>query len=250
MPSSSDWLCRNAGSVSGAQQKKLAGCRVLVAGLGGVGGLCAELLARAGIGCLVLLDFDKFEKSNLNRQIHAKTTNLGRYKAVAVAHHLDKIHPGLKVVPLVHKLEPGHILRLDALVEDFGRLDLVLDCLDGVPSRVALARLCRRRGVPYAYAAASGERGMVGVLAGKGPGADLEKLLHLPSKDKPDEKLEALLVDYPQCRTAWGPATNLVGALAANAGLNYLLGKPYPKAPKFWMIDSFHEKIVREEKLA
>jgi hypothetical protein len=119
---------------------------------------------------------------------------------------------------------------------------------------VALARLCKRNGVPYVYAAAAGDRGMVGVLAGgkggrSGP-VDLEKILHLPSRGKPDEKLEELLVDYPQCRTAWGPATNLVGVLAANAGLNYLLKKPYPRAPKFWMVDAFHEKIVREEKLA
>ncbi len=260
MTSSSDWLCRNAGSISPVQQKKLAKCRILVAGLGGVGGLCAELLARAGVGKLVLLDYDKFEKSNLNRQIHAKTTNLGRYKAMAVAHHLDKIHPGLQVVALVHRLEPSHVLRLDALVEDFSKLDMVVDCLDSVPSRVALARLCRRRKVPYTYAAASGERGMVGVLAGgrEGKGAgrraetggpDLEKLLRLPSRGKDDDALETSLVHYPQCRTAWGPATNLVGVLAANAALNYLLHKPYPRAPKFWMSDAFSEKIVREEKL-
>lgn len=242
----SSCFSRQSGLIGKTGQRTLGRARVLVAGLGGVGGLCAELLARAGVGSLVLLDSDRFEESNLNRQLHAKTTNVGRHKAAVLAHHLDKVRPGLKLTALTHHLEPAHGARLEALVERFGALDLVVDALDSVPARVALFRLCKRAGVPYAYAAATEARGMVSVLEGA---QDLEAWLRLPSKGKPEEELESSLVHYPQCRSAWGPATNLVGCLAANAALNRLLKKPYPRAPRAWMVDAFGKEIVREEGL-
>jgi len=92
-----------------------------------------------------------------------------------------------------------------------------------------------------------GARGMVGAVDKK---KNIERILHLPSLGLPDREIESSLIHYPQCKTAWGPAANLVGVLAANAALNFVLKKPCSCAPNFLMVDVFGGKIVRKEKLA
>ncbi|VVB56936.1 ThiF family protein [uncultured archaeon] len=235
---------RNLGAITPGQQLLLSRARVALFGLGGVGGLAAELAVRAGTGHLLVADFDKFEPSNFNRQIHAEKKTEGKRKVEVLAGRAKSINPKIKIKKIGKKLEYASLEFFSRELASFSP-SIVIDTMDSVGSRVLLARICKKMGVPYAYAAAAGERGMVGVVEGK---ADLEKILRLPSFGLPDEEVESALVHYPQCKTAWGPATNLVGVLAANAALNYLLKKPYPKAPRFWMTDSFGKKIVREEK--
>ena len=76
---------------------RLAQAHVLVAGVGGVGGAVAEALARAGIGKMTLLDHDTVALSNLNRQLVALRSTLGRYKAEAMAERVRDIQPGMQV---------------------------------------------------------------------------------------------------------------------------------------------------------
>ena len=72
---------------------RLAACRVTVVGLGGVGGYVVEVLARSGVGALTLIDGDKVEESNLNRQIAALRKDIGRYKAEVLAERVEEISP-------------------------------------------------------------------------------------------------------------------------------------------------------------
>ena len=239
-------FCRQAGVLSHARQRRLGQARVAVFGLGGVGGICAELLVRAGVGHLLVADFDRFEESNFNRQIHAQKETLGMKKADVFAKKAKSIDPEIEIRKISKKLEYESQGFFSGSLASFSP-HVVIDTMDSVGSRTLLWRMCKKKRIAYVYSAASGERGMVSVV--RRP-ADLERILHLPSFGRPDEEVESCLVHYPQCRSAWGPATNLVGVLAANAALNYLLGKPYPDAPKFWMSDSFDEKVVRKEKLA
>lgn len=90
-------LARQAGLLSVEEQDKLAGARVAVLGLGGVGGVAAELLARAGVGSLAVCDGDVFEASNLNRQVGALHSSLGCAKAEVTAERLLDINPGLEL---------------------------------------------------------------------------------------------------------------------------------------------------------
>ena len=76
---------------------RLAACRVTVVGLGGVGGYVVEVLARSGVGTLTLIDGDKVEESNLNRQIAALRSTIGAYKAKALAERVKGINPHCKV---------------------------------------------------------------------------------------------------------------------------------------------------------
>ncbi|MFH1095533.1 MAG: ThiF family adenylyltransferase [Candidatus Micrarchaeota archaeon] len=247
---------RQAGLVAEREQTRLARSCILVAGLGGVGGIAAELAVRAGVGKLVLIDFDRFEKSNFNRQLHATRKTEGKMKAGAFAAHARSINPKIRTIAIAKKLDARTYRFFEERIRK-EKPDIAICSFDDAASRVLLGRLCRQSGIAYVYAAAADSRGMVGVFAGKeragkrgGTADDLEKILRLPSLGKPMEKIESALVHYPQCRNAWGPAANLAGVLAANAALNYLLKKPYARAPNFWMIDAFEERIVREEKLA
>ncbi len=226
------WLCRQDGLVSGKQQQKLADAKVAVAGLGGVGGICAELMVRAGVGSIAVADFDKFDKTNFNRQINSSAKTIGMNKSIAFASFAKSINPKIKISKMTEKIGESNASSF------VSGCSIAVDCLDNIHSRVCLFRACKKANIPYVYAAATGERGMVSVFSGK---ADLETVLHLPSKNKSGAQLEASLIKYPGCRNAWGPATNLVGVLAANAALNYLLKKPYPKAPEFWKTDAFSD---------
>ncbi|MCB2186076.1 MAG: ThiF family adenylyltransferase [Deltaproteobacteria bacterium] len=90
-------LVRQAGHLSPAEQTRLAAARVTVLGLGGVGGVAAELLARAGVGELVLADGEAFEPSNLNRQVGALRSTLGEEKARVMARRLAGVNPALRL---------------------------------------------------------------------------------------------------------------------------------------------------------
>lgn len=239
-------FARNMGTITEAQQRKLQKARIAVFGLGGVGGIAAELLVRAGVGHLMVIDFDKFEITNFNRQIHAQKETMGRKKADVFEKKAKSINPKIEIKKISKKLEYKTMELFSASLASFAP-HIVVDTTDSACSRVMLARICRKMRAPYLYSAAMGARGMVGMLDGK---KDLERVLHLPSYGLPDSQVEPSLVHYPQCKTAWGSATNLVGVLAANAALNFRLKKPYPRAPKFWLLDAFSERIVQEERLA
>ena len=244
-------FARNLGAITPAQQRRLGSTRIVVAGLGGVGGLCAELLVRAGIGRLMVIDFDQYEPSNLNRQIHAERKMIGRKKVDVFAEKMRDINPKLRLEKIGRKIEYSSLSFFERKVAAFHPA-IVIDTMDTAPARVMLARLCRKQSISYIYAAAMGSRGIVSMLEGrkKGKTSDLECILHLPSFGRLDSEIESSLIHYPQCRSAWGPATNLMGVLAANSALNYLLKKPFPRAPDFWMMDVFGQKIVRTERLA
>jgi len=100
---------RNLGLISEGQQNRLLESRVLICGVGGMRGVCAEVLVRLGIGNLVLVDHDKFDLYNFNRQIHANRETLGRNKAEVLAEEFRKINPDLKGTPVPKGLTDGNV---------------------------------------------------------------------------------------------------------------------------------------------
>lgn len=131
----------------------LAGARVAVFGLGGVGGYVVEALARSGIGALDLVDHDRVALSNLNRQIIATERTIGRYK-VDVAHDrvLD-INPGCTVT--THRL---FFLPETAGEIDFSAFDYVADAVDNITAKLTLIECTRRAGVPVISAMGTGNK--------------------------------------------------------------------------------------------
>lgn len=112
---------------------KLARAHVVVLGVGGVGSWAAEALARAGIGELTLVDFDRIAPSNLNRQVHALTSTIGRLKVEVMAERLAQINPALTIHTHAERLLP------EALTDYLADGDFTIDCIDDVQAKVALA---------------------------------------------------------------------------------------------------------------
>ena len=121
-----------------AAVKKLAGSRVAVFGLGGVGGYALEALARSGIGALDLVDHDAVSLSNFNRQILATCRTLGSFKADAAKERVHDINPDCLVT--VHRT---FFLPGTAGDWDFSHYDYIVDCVDTVTAKLLLAGMAK-----------------------------------------------------------------------------------------------------------
>ena len=117
--------------------------RVLVVGVGGVGGHAAELLCRAGVGSLTLLDGDKVDPTNLNRQLAALGSTVGRFKAEVLCERFREINPAGIFTPEVRFLKQE---ECGALLDR--PFDLAVDAIDDVPAKVALLKAAVERGLP------------------------------------------------------------------------------------------------------
>lgn len=131
---------------------RLAACRVTVVGLGGVGGYAVEVLARSGVGALTLIDGDKVEESNLNRQIAALSKDIGRYKAEVLAERVEQINPRCKVNAVCEMLTESNCA---AFVDGSS---YVADAIDSLAAKAALAVYCTGKGLPIVSAMGAGNR--------------------------------------------------------------------------------------------
>lgn len=131
---------------------KLINAKVAVCGLGGVGSAAAEALARGGIGFLRLIDFDKIAKSNLNRQLHTTLDNIGCLKAEALQNRLENINENCSFDVVNQKITADN---LDSLL--FG-VDYIVDAIDDVPAKIALAVWSKTKGIPIVSAMGTGNK--------------------------------------------------------------------------------------------
>lgn len=131
-------------------QKLLAAKHVAVFGLGGVGGYCAENLARAGVGKLTIIDFDTVSESNINRQTAALTSTIGKKKTDVIAQKLLDINPEIKlnIIDDFYTNETG-------LIEG---TDFVADAIDTLRSKISLLENYFKSGVPVISSLGAGNR--------------------------------------------------------------------------------------------
>lgn len=166
---------RNRRTLSVDDQIRLLESAVCIVGLGGLGGLVTDTLARTGVGRLQLIDGDCFEAHNLNRQLLCDTGRLGQPKAAAAVERVRAINPGIVVGAAQTYLDPDNA---DALLAS---CDLAADCLDNIPARFTLEAAARRAGIPMVSAAVAGMGGHLttimpgdtGLTAIYGPADDL-----------------------------------------------------------------------------
>lgn len=146
---------RNFPSLSAADQWRLFRSRVLIAGAGGLGGCQAVLLARIGVGRLLVADGDIFQPANLNRQLLATHSTLGQNKAHITARHIQDLNPALIVEAI------PDFLDLNNLAVYLGQVQVVLDALDTVAARRQLFAAGRAAGLPLIHGAVAGAFGQV-----------------------------------------------------------------------------------------
>lgn len=133
---------------------RLFSSRVMLFGLGGVGGYACEALARAGVGHLFLCDFDTVSVSNINRQILADDTTVGQKKTAVAAERVRRIHPSAEVT--VADLFVDEKNALD-LIASF-RPDYIIDAIDAVPSKIALIAAANTLSVPIISCMGTGNK--------------------------------------------------------------------------------------------
>ena len=132
---------------------KLKSSRVAVFGLGGVGGHVVEALARSGIGSLDLIDKDTVDLSNINRQLIALHSTVGRYKTEAFAERIADIDPDIKV-----NIHTTFFLPENSSEFDFSAYDYVVDAIDTVTAKIELVRCCNEAGTPVISSMGTGNK--------------------------------------------------------------------------------------------
>ncbi|MFO7750672.1 MAG: HesA/MoeB/ThiF family protein [Desulfobacteraceae bacterium] len=158
---------RNFSTISLDEQAQLGSAGVCVTGLGGLGGCVAEMLARTGVGNLVLVDGDRFESSNLNRQLLCTENLVGTPKADAAENRVKAVNGSVKVrkVSLFLKEEnAGNILS---------GCDLVVDCLDSIEDRFLLQEAAQALEIPLVSGAIAGTFGQATVIFPEDRGFEL-----------------------------------------------------------------------------
>jgi len=131
--------------------KSLSGKTVAVFGIGGVGGYVCESLARSGVGRLILVDADTVDITNINRQIIALDSTVGRYKAEVMADRIRDINPNAEVIAINRFFKAADDF-------DFSGVDYVADCIDTISSKVELAVACRDLKIPEISAMGAGNK--------------------------------------------------------------------------------------------
>lgn len=126
---------------------------VMIVGVGGVGGYVAEMLARTGIGKLGIIDFDKVEESNINRQIIATNSNLGKQKVTAMKERLYDINPDIIICEFDCKLSKDNLTSFN--LQDY---DYVVDAIDIVENKVNLIEFCHLNKINIISAMGAGNK--------------------------------------------------------------------------------------------
>ena len=132
----------------------LAGSTVAVIGLGGVGAYAAVMLARAGVGRMVLLDSDSVSQSNKNRQLLALDSNMGRNKVEAMAARLRDINPALELTLIDEYLTSDNVASLLGPY----RLDYLVDAIDTLSPKLSLIKYCVDAGIPHVTSMGAGAK--------------------------------------------------------------------------------------------
>ena len=136
-----------------AAMEYLAGCRIAVFGIGGVGGYVCEALARSGVGTFDLIDDDKVCLTNINRQIIATRKTVGQYKADVMKDRILDINPQAEV-----NIYKCFFLPENAADFPFDKYDYVVDAIDTVTAKIELVMQCQKMGVPIISSMGAGNK--------------------------------------------------------------------------------------------
>jgi molybdopterin-synthase adenylyltransferase len=189
--------------VLGWDQEKLKSARILIVGVGGLGGISATYLAAAGVGHLRICDNDRVELSNLNRQILFTTEDVGKPKATLVAHRLSAQNPEIEIESLSDKLTGTSAGELAS------GCDLIIDGLDNHSDRLILNSASFDLNIPFVYGAINEWQGQLSFF------------------NPPKTACLACLMPEPlhcfEPTPVFGALPGVIGSLQATLALRYLM---------------------------
>lgn len=205
-------------------QQALLDARVLIIGMGGLGSPVAMYLAAAGVGHLVLSDFDVVERSNLQRQVIHTEQTVGQLKVESAKQFIQSLNPDTAVTTLPRELAD------EDLQEQVQLADVVVDCTDNFPSRFELNRVCIRAGKPLVSGAAIRQEGQVSTYDLRVENSPCYQCLY------PDLGIESVTCAM---EGVLAPVVGIIGTMQAQETLNVLLGRP-ALIGKLLLLDAQH----------
>ena len=131
----------------------LKNSKVIVFGIGGVGSFTVESLCRCGIGEISLVDFDTIDITNINRQIHAMSNNIGKYKVDEMKKRIELINPDIKVNTFTKKLDKNNVENFNLKYYDY-----VIDAIDTITSKIYLIKCCYENNINVISAMGAGNK--------------------------------------------------------------------------------------------
>ena len=215
---------RNLGTLGISGQLKLLKARALIIGAGGLGGTMAHLLARIGLGSLILADGDFFSEDNLNRQSFSLEQNLGQKKVQVVGSEILKINSAMDVetfAGFVRENELAGLLR---------GVDVAMDALDNMPTRFLLERVCKKEKVPLVHGAVAGFSGQVTTIYPEDMGF---KAFYGESPNLPEKGIEVELGNLPGIVSA-------VASLQVQEAVKIITGLGRPLRNRLLFLDSLN----------
>ena len=210
--------------VGGAGQMKLRAATVAVIGAGGIGSPAIQYLAAAGIGCLILIDDDAVDLSNLQRQTIFGTDDVGQPKVVAAALAVARINPNVAVTVHVERITPENAADLIA------GADVVLDGCDNFATRLAVADAALAAHIPLVSAAAAQFEGQLAVFRGWEADKPCYRCFVGNDPDSPDISCSE--------QGVIGAMTGVIGSLGALEVLRSIVGFGEDSAGKLLLVDA------------
>ena len=218
-------------------QARLLGSHALIIGAGGLGSPAALYLGSAGVGHITVVDHDRVEATNLQRQVAHTMSRIGHFKALSIAEAIAQINPDVVVTAVTQRAD-GELLN--DLVQ---HADVVLDCTDNFQTRHAINRACVQHAKPLVSGAALQLDGQVSVFDAREPSAPCYACL-FPEADAPEET---------NCATmgVFAPLVGIVGSVQAAEALKLLCGFGESLAGRLLMLDARHmswtEMVARQQ---
>ena len=213
-----EMLTRQMPLVSREEQEKFKNSKVTVIGCGGIGGLAIEMLARLGIGEIIVVDEDVFDISNLNRQTLSTTENIGESKSMEAKLKVEKVNPHVKVTSFSEHVD---MTNIDDLI---GESRLVIDALDNVLTRVIVSRNACKHKIPFVHGAIHGSLGQVTTFLPNTK--SYEEMFNLPSlnRELTDDVVDQLNNIASGAPPVFGPTANMVSCLQAMEAYKIITG--------------------------
>lgn len=205
-------------------QEKLLNARVLIIGMGGLGSPVAMYLTAAGVGHLVICDFDNVDLSNLQRQIiHLSKERIGINKAESAKQTLEQLNPEIKITAIAHKLEKND------LIKQVQSADVVIDGTDNFDSRFALNAICFAQQTPLVSGAAIRMEGQVIVFANQGKGP----CYHCLYKD--DSEMTTTCSE----NGVLSPVVGIIGSIQAVETMKLIMSIGKPLVSRLLLLDAY-----------
>jgi len=219
-----------------AGQEKLLDSTVLIIGLGGLGSPVALYLAAAGVGHLILVDFDKIDLPNLQRQIIHRTENVGEFKTQSARQQLTSINPEVEISLY------NQYLQDENLEKQIQSADVVVDCCDNFATRFAVNAACVQNRIPLVSGAAIGFAGQIAVFLPAQANSPCYRCLYQDNDEEAETCSQTGIIS---------PLVGIIGSVQAVETLKILLDIGQSLCGKLLTFDAFttgwRKSILRKD---